>query len=255
MTKVLNLADISTNLQEYLELVHKMIMEHGVARVRDLAAKKGVSSASVVTALRRLQEAGLVEYSAHQYVKMTPDGSRLAMKLDQLHKFLARFFREVLGIEAEQAEKEACSLEHHLSVTTLERMEAFFEFLHSCPRGGKELIEQFHACRPSDGRVVECHRKNASGAPPNCLLRDPQTAFLADLQPGERGKVMQLRGDIRLRRRLVDLGILPGTIISVIRYAPLGDPIEVKIMDYLLTLRKDEARSILMEREPVAVEG
>ncbi len=61
------------------------------------------------------------------------------------------------------------------------------------------------------------------------------------LQPGEVGEIVAVLGDGELRQRLLDIGFLPGQIVRVIRYAPLGDPIEVEIMGTRISLRREEA--------------
>jgi ferrous iron transport protein A len=72
--------------------------------------------------------------------------------------------------------------------------------------------------------------------------------LLSALQPGERGKVVQLGGgDADAARRLMDLGLIRGTTVEVIRLAPLGDPMEVRIRGFMLTLRRSEAEHITVE--------
>ncbi len=67
---------------------------------------------------------------------------------------------------------------------------------------------------------------------------------LKDLKPGEAGKVTGIGEKGPARRRIMDMGVTPGAIIKVIKVAPLGDPIEVNIRGYELSLRKDEAAQI-----------
>lgn len=67
---------------------------------------------------------------------------------------------------------------------------------------------------------------------------------LKDLNPGQEGKVVSLGAKGPIRRRLMDMGVTPGTPIKVIKVAPLGDPIEINIRGYELSLRKDEASQI-----------
>ena len=71
--------------------------------------------------------------------------------------------------------------------------------------------------------------------------------MLADLAPGERGRVTALAGDADALRRLMDLGLIRGTTVEVVRRAPLGDPIEVKLRGFMLTLRRSEAEHITVE--------
>ena len=66
---------------------------------------------------------------------------------------------------------------------------------------------------------------------------------LKDLKPGQEGTVMSIaKGS--MKRRIMDMGVTPGTTIKVIKIAPLGDPIEVNIRGYELSMRKDEAKQI-----------
>ena len=70
---------------------------------------------------------------------------------------------------------------------------------------------------------------------------------LSAFEIGETGHDIKVEGEGRVRRRLFDMGITPGTEIFLRKKAPLGDPLEVTIRGYELTLRKDEAVLVLME--------
>ncbi len=73
---------------------------------------------------------------------------------------------------------------------------------------------------------------------------------LNSLQPGECGVVENITTiDSKLKMRLLELGLLKGTIIELIRYAPLGDPIEIKIRGYRLSIRKAEAESVVISKK------
>ena len=70
---------------------------------------------------------------------------------------------------------------------------------------------------------------------------------LKTIQPGVRVIVQRLTGQGKIRRRLIDMGIIPGTEIEVQKVAPLGDPVEVKFKGYNLSLRREEADTIEVE--------
>ena len=70
---------------------------------------------------------------------------------------------------------------------------------------------------------------------------------LAELKPGDRGRIKEVGGDHDAARRLMDLGLIRGTPVEVVRAAPLGDPIEVKLRGFMLTLRRAEAEHITVE--------
>lgn len=71
--------------------------------------------------------------------------------------------------------------------------------------------------------------------------------FLNEFTIGEKGVVKTISGEGKIRRRLFDMGVTPSAEIVMRKVAPLGDPIEVTIRGYELTLRKSEAQSVLME--------
>ncbi len=70
---------------------------------------------------------------------------------------------------------------------------------------------------------------------------------LSDIKAHQKGKVKQITGQGQLKRKLLDMGIIPGTELEVLRVAPLGDPVEVRIKGYNLSLRKEEAGQISVE--------
>ena len=76
---------------------------------------------------------------------------------------------------------------------------------------------------------------------------DKATATLDMLTPGGVAviKKIHMRGPVR--RRLMDMGLVAGTEVEIIRYAPLGDPIEIKVKNYFLSVRKEDAQHIGVE--------
>jgi Fe2+ transport system protein FeoA len=71
--------------------------------------------------------------------------------------------------------------------------------------------------------------------------------LLAELKPKQRGKVVKVGGSGAAHRRLLDMGVVPGAEVEMERIAPLGDPMEIKIKGYHLSLRKEEAGNIYVE--------
>jgi ferrous iron transport protein A len=77
---------------------------------------------------------------------------------------------------------------------------------------------------------------------------------LADVALGTPVTITRVGGERQFRRRLMELGLLPGTRIEVVRVAPLGDPIELLARGCFLSIRKSEARlvDVTLERSPLA---
>ena len=71
---------------------------------------------------------------------------------------------------------------------------------------------------------------------------------LSDLEPGERARVVSVRAATPIRQRLVDMGLLPGVELIMQRVAPFGDPIDIKLKGFHLSLRMIEAEGIAVER-------
>lgn len=70
---------------------------------------------------------------------------------------------------------------------------------------------------------------------------------LDQLRPGQRARVIKIAGTGAIRRRLMDMGMIRGTEVEVLRTAPLGDPVEYRLLGYHLSLRKTEARMVEVE--------
>ena len=74
---------------------------------------------------------------------------------------------------------------------------------------------------------------------------------LSNLKPGQQGRILKLDSSIGpIRRRLMDMGVIPGETVKVEKVAPMGDPIEITVKSYNLSLRKNEARGIEIEVLP-----
>jgi Fe2+ transport system protein FeoA len=72
---------------------------------------------------------------------------------------------------------------------------------------------------------------------------------LADLPVGGRGLVAAVNGTRGVAQRLLEMGLIQGTEVEVVRFAPLGDPLEIRLWGYLLSLRKADAHCVVLEPE------
>jgi len=71
--------------------------------------------------------------------------------------------------------------------------------------------------------------------------------LLSELEPGEAGRIMSVMGDGSLRVRLLEMGLVPGTRVAVRKIAPMGDPLELWLRGYALTLRREDAECVKVE--------
>jgi Fe2+ transport system protein FeoA len=79
------------------------------------------------------------------------------------------------------------------------------------------------------------------------------TLSLSDFKPGDEGRILGFhKGNAEYRQKLLSMGLTPNTPFKVIRYAPLGDPIQIQVRNFFLSLRKKEAQILLIERATAA---
>ena len=71
--------------------------------------------------------------------------------------------------------------------------------------------------------------------------------YLNEFTPGQTGRVKSISAEGKIRRRLFDMGVTPRAEITMRKVAPMGDPIEVTVRGYELTLRKSEAQAVILE--------
>ena len=160
MTAMKN-SELTPSLEDYLEAILHLVRKARVARVRDIAQRLGVGMSSVSTALKALAQRELVNYDPYQVITLTDRGREVAEEISQRHTVLRRFFVEVLGLDAEMAEANACRMEHAADDALLRRLSRFAEFVRSCPRAGQAWVEKFQtSCREviDDSQCDACLR-------------------------------------------------------------------------------------------------
>ena len=229
---------ISESLEDYLKIIFQLERERRVARVKDIAARKGVRMASVTGALRRMSKEGLVHYGAREFVELSDEGAELARKILQRDEFLRRFLTATLVVDTETAEKDACALEHHLSSDTLSRLVALHQFMHTY--GHSEHLSRFL----DDGVSVPCEEcPNAEKAKePSAREPLPGLKKLSLLEPGTSGSVAWLEGDATHRLDLVEKGILPR--VKVTMESHHDGAVRVRIKGSPVSLSEDQAQHI-----------
>ncbi|MBN1514823.1 MAG: DtxR family transcriptional regulator [Phycisphaerae bacterium] len=245
---------LSSSLEDYLEAILQIVRKKQAARAKDIADRLSVGRSSVTGALKALAERELVNYAPYDLVTLTDKGRTIAEEIVRKHEVLRDFFVKVLSIGEAESDAAACKMEHAISETVLERFIEFVEFVERCPRGGTKWIKGFGYYCDNDKKTGNCEhcielvldnvksRKTAETAGPR------ETLTLAQVNRGQKVAIVKVTGTGGIRRRLLDMGVTAGTLVEIERVAPLGDPIDVRIKGYHLTLRKDEADRIVVER-------
>jgi DtxR family Mn-dependent transcriptional regulator len=244
---------LTASLEDYLEAIFQIIADKQAVRPKDIARRLKVSNASVTGALRALADKALINYIPHDVITLTEQGKIAAKDVIRRHEVLRDFFIKVLAVADSAADQAACLMEHSIPKVILERFVQFAEFVEVCPRGGSKWIAGFkHHCDQEDtqencercmANTLEEWRKQKQEG-----VRQPMTAVkLKDLKPGQRGRVLKIKARAGINKRIVEMGVTTGAVVELERLAPLGDPIDIKVKGYHLSLRKEEADGIEIE--------
>ncbi len=124
---------LSASLEDYLEAIYHIVEAKQAARAKDIVERLGVHNSSVTQALRSLSEKGLVNYAPYDLVTLTEEGQVVAANVVDRHQALRSFLIEVLGLDPETAEADACRLEHDVSQQVVERLRLFMAYRREHP--------------------------------------------------------------------------------------------------------------------------
>lgn len=117
--------EISESLEDYLETIYALSLVHDEIRITDIAHQLGISKPSVNRAVNSLKNAGLVDHEPYGDIILTEYGLEKGRECYQKHLSITKFFIEVLDMEQDAAETEACKIEHSLSPNTVDKMENY----------------------------------------------------------------------------------------------------------------------------------
>ena len=226
--------------EEYLEAMLDLSKGETPVKTNALAERLKVAPASVTEALQRLGRDGLVEYEPYKGARLTARGLKAASRVKRKHRLLEVFLTRVLRMGRKTAHVEACRMEHALSD---EAEAALCRSLHgpqNCPDGDP--------IPPCDVDVASCAACIASKRPAG--KRDGGSAVpLTTMPPGRSARVVFVRGGRSVVKRLCDLGLTPGTPVSLLRSAPMNGPVEVRLRGCSLALGRGIAEKIFVEPE------
>ncbi|MFA5103331.1 MAG: metal-dependent transcriptional regulator [Candidatus Thermoplasmatota archaeon] len=129
-------------IEEYVETIFFLQNRNGNAKTGRISSQIGVQPSSVTEMLQKLQEEGYIQYEPYKGAKLTETGKILAHELMSKHKIIADFL-EIIGVQRELAEADACQIEHHVTTKTMQRLGKFVEFINDAPHEPK-WIEHFN---------------------------------------------------------------------------------------------------------------
>lgn len=235
---------MSASTEEYLEALYTLTQDGKTASNSEISKYLKIAPASVTEMLRKLADGDYVNYSPHQGVTLTPKGFKIAQKMARKHRLLERFLHDTLKIGKDRVHKEACAMEHVLSDETERAMCQTLKAPDKCPDDEKVIP----ACDFGFSSCDQC-RKWGGDSLEKAGKRNPNVFPLSALKEKQEGNIAFIRGDNKVLRRLLDMGLTPGTKICVGRIAPLNGPVEIAVRGSNLALGDKIACNVFVERK------
>ena len=196
--------DLTVAVQDYLKAIYALESEGPRVTTSVLARRMGVSAPSTTAMTKRLAELGLVERLPYRGVALTDAGRRGALEVLRHHRLLERYLVDRLGLSLDEVHAEAELLEHALSEELEARIDAELGFPTHDPHGDPIPDRNLRVVRGDDRTLL-------------------------DLEPGTRASISRVPdGDSALLRYLGELGLLPGSTLELVAYAPFGGPVTVR---------------------------
>jgi len=213
---------LGQSAEDYLKSVYKLAREHPVVIPSQVADHLGISAAAVTKMVKRLEEMNLIRYSRRQGIRLTSAGEKIALRVIRHHRLIELYLIEALQFTWDQVHEEAERLEHVISESFEDKIDAFLGFPtrdpHGAPIPGK------------DGRIEHTRSRR-----------------LADLEPGQGGIIQQVNNDDpALLRYMGELGLYPGVEVILIARDPFGGPYRIRIGGRQHVIGPEVARNVFI---------
>jgi len=162
---------ITHSAAHHLMTIANLLQTKGYARVTDVAKSLEITRGSASITLKALKEKGLVEEDENKFLRLSKEGDELSHSIRSKRKILIKFMQDVLHVDAEQAEIDACKIEHLISTETGSKLLSFLKFLFSSDPTAKAFLSAFWDYKSIClGVAEECGICDTE-----CLMRDPMS--------------------------------------------------------------------------------
>jgi DtxR family Mn-dependent transcriptional regulator len=197
--------DRSRAVEDYLKAIRILQSEGRPVSTSSLAQRLGRSPASVTNMVKSLAEQGLVDHEPYHGVRLSEQGEREALRIIRRHRVIEAFLIEKLGYSWDEVHAEAERMEHAVSDKMIERMAALL--------GNPKLDPHGSPIPTADGMVSEQRH------PTLPELTDGDSAVIREVSDADESRL----------RYLAELGLFPGTRLTVLSREPFDGPIRVRV--------------------------
>lgn len=161
---------LSSVLENYLEIIFYLEMNEGAARASSIAESANVSRSTVTSALKSLKNLGYVEYEPYSLIHLTESGLRIGRDIAHRHMVFQEFFQQVLQFDQKTANNVACELEHVVPLEVIRRVGQFVLYLNSRKEEWQDWQAQYAKLK-LDSKHQAASPSAATRLPPALALR------------------------------------------------------------------------------------
>ena len=211
-------------IEDYLKTIYMLANEESPVSTSRIAEARDVKPASATSMIKRLASLKMVDYEKHYGVTLTAAGEKLALEVIRHHRLIELYLMEALGFSWDEVHEQADILEHVISEKLEERIAAALNYPEFDPHGDPIPAK--------DGSIA---------------LVDLE--MLADVPEGQVVLVRRILDDANseLLRYLADMGLVPGTAVTVQTIAPFDGPLTLLINEEPKVVGRNVAASVLVE--------
>lgn len=217
---------ISRAVQDYLKAIHSLLGFEKIVSPMDLSIKLGVKSGSVTGMLRRLARDGWVDYKVSRGASLTPRGITEARRVIRRHRLMELFLTKVLGLDWSEVDAEAELLEHAISPRLEQAIARHLGEPLEDPHG--------HLIPSRDGEIAKRNLRPLHEFPAGSM------AVIREVHDQHPARL----------RRWYDLGLLPGTMVTILNHHSLDGTIELQVAGRITTLGLEGVAGLLAELPP-----
>lgn len=199
-------------MQDYLKAIHSRGGADRRVTPVEIAERLRVRSSSVTGMLKRLAEAGWIDYESRSGAQLTDLGISEARRVIRRHRLLELFLTRVLGLDWSEVDAEAEALEHAISPRLEQALAAYLDEPLEDPHG--------HPIPTREGALEQRDLK------PLSHFREGQRVVIREAQDDDPARL----------RRWQSLGLMPGATVNILTYQPLDDLFQVQVGDHVLPM-------------------
>ncbi|MBQ7559751.1 MAG: metal-dependent transcriptional regulator [Synergistaceae bacterium] len=219
---------ITARIEDYLEELFLLESTGRSVTVTDLAERLKITKGTVTATIQKLVELELVNHERYGTLHLTEVGRKKGMIVFRRHEGFRAFFHELLGLDRDRSSDMACSMEHYVDNTTEERLYALLEYFRKARAEHQPWVDEI---------FLAIER-------PILLVPVPLTLCEAN----SAGVILRLTADEPLRKKLIDLGFIPGVEIKLTEKEIKKEIFTCKIGKNTIELSLNEAATIWIQQ-------